>query len=163
MHAHPDTDHDLGSRFHLSLAIAAVALAQKPPRKMHMHGGGGPPAAPSVGQTRGRRIPAAVGHVPAGTDFAAAIETDLAILSSIGEVVWMGGTVNAGGNIDTGIAPGANPDAEWNAYWNPQSVLTVPQSGVKVSMFPLDITNSTLLAPPPHCNSTFCHRRRAAS
>jgi purine nucleosidase len=81
------------------------------------------------------------------TDFAAAIETDPSILSSIGEVVWMGGTINAGGNIDTGIAPGANPNAEWNAYWDPQSVLTVLQSGVKVSMFPLDITNSTLLAP----------------
>ena len=81
------------------------------------------------------------------TDFAAAIETDPAILSSIGEVVWMGGTINAGGNIDTGIAPGANPNAEWNAYWDPQSVRTVLQSGVKLSMFPLDITNSTLLAP----------------
>lgn len=81
------------------------------------------------------------------TDFAAAIETNPAILSSIGEVVWMGGTINAGGNIDTGIAPGANPNAEWNAYWDPQSVLTVLQSGVKLRMFPLDITNSTLLAP----------------
>ena len=81
------------------------------------------------------------------TDFAALIETDPAILSSIGEVVWMGGTINAGGNIDTGIAPGANPNAEWNAYWDPQSVLTVLQSGVRLSMFPLDITNSTLLGP----------------
>jgi purine nucleosidase len=81
------------------------------------------------------------------TDFAAAIETDPSILSSISEVVWMGGTINAPGNIDTGIAPGANPNAEWNAYWDPQSVLTVLQSGVKLSMFPLDITNSTLLAP----------------
>jgi inosine-uridine nucleoside N-ribohydrolase len=81
------------------------------------------------------------------TDFAAAIETDPGILRSIGEVVWMGGTINTGGNIDTGIAPGANPNAEWNAYWDPQSVRTVLQSGVNVKMFPLDITNSTLLAP----------------
>lgn len=41
----------------LSLAIAAGALAQKPPRKMHMHGGGGPPAAPTSVDPGGPPVP----------------------------------------------------------------------------------------------------------
>lgn len=83
------------------------------------------------------------------TDLAAVIEMQPSILDSIGEVVWMGGTIqpSTGGNIDTGIAPGANPNAEWNAYWDPASVQTVLQSGVRFTMFPLDVTNSTMLAP----------------
>ena len=81
------------------------------------------------------------------TDLAALLERNPALLDLIEEVVWMGGTINAGGNIDTGIAVGANPNAEWNAYWDPASVEAVLQSGVPFTMFPLDITNQTLLAP----------------
>ncbi|MEM1154931.1 MAG: hypothetical protein AAGI44_12385, partial [Pseudomonadota bacterium] len=41
----------------------------------------------------------------------------------IDAIVWMGGVYSDDpmtlpvGNVDTGIAPGANPNAEWNAYW----------------------------------------------
>jgi len=81
------------------------------------------------------------------TDLAAMLDRNPALLDQIDEVVWMGGTINAGGNIDTGIAVGANPNAEWNAYWDPASVEAVLQSGVPFTMFPLDITNQTMLAP----------------
>jgi purine nucleosidase len=81
------------------------------------------------------------------TDLARLMTLAPSIADSIGEIVWMGGTINAGGNIDTGIAPGANPNAEWNAYWDPASVLTVLESGLRFTMFPLDITNLTALSP----------------
>jgi purine nucleosidase len=81
------------------------------------------------------------------TDLAALLSRNPGMLGEIREVVWMGGTISAGGNIDTGIAPGANPNAEWNAYWDPASVLAVLQSGLSLTMFPLDITNQTLLGP----------------
>ena len=50
------------------------------------------------------------------------------------------------GNIDTGVAPGANPNAEWNVYWDPQATQDVLQSGIKVKMFPLNVTNSVTLS-----------------
>jgi len=70
----------------------------------------------------------------------------------INSIVWMGGSIlnvpNAvGGNIDTGIAPGANPNAEWNAYWDPAAVETVWASGIPFYLFPLNVTNSVLLTP----------------
>jgi len=86
--------------------------------------------------------------------------TDLAWLLSqtpdlkdqISSIVWMGGSIlgvsNAvGGNIDTGIAPGANPNAEWNAYWDPAAVETVWASGIPFYLFPLNVTNSVFLTP----------------
>jgi purine nucleosidase len=57
----------------------------------------------------------------------------------------MGGSIKAGGNIDTGIAIGANPNAEWNAYWDPYAVREVLASGLKIDMFPLDVTNQFFL------------------
>lgn len=59
----------------------------------------------------------------------------------------MGGSINAGGNIDTGISPGANPNAEWNAYWDPVSTQAVFDSGIPIYMFPLDVTNQAYLTP----------------
>lgn len=51
------------------------------------------------------------------------------------------------GNIDTGLAPGANQSAEWNAYWDPFAVKTVLESGVPLNIFPLNVTNSVVLTP----------------
>lgn len=58
------------------------------------------------------------------------------------EIVWMGGAISpTPGNIDPGIAIGANPNAEWNAYWDPYAVDTLFRSGVDFTIFPLDVTN----------------------
>lgn len=66
------------------------------------------------------------------------------------EIIWMGGAVppeggippgRTIGNIDTGIAIGANPNAEWNAYWDPYAVDTVFRSGIPIRLFPLNVTN----------------------
>lgn len=66
--------------------------------------------------------------------------------SELYEVVWMGGVISpTPGNIDPGIAIGANPDAEWNAYWDPYAVDTLIRSDVEFTMFPLNVTNDYLL------------------
>lgn len=68
-------------------------------------------------------------------------------------IVWMGGAYRESGqtgpigNIDTGIAPGANPNAEWNAYWDPDAVQTILESGIEFNIFPLNVTNNVLLTP----------------
>ncbi len=83
------------------------------------------------------------------TDIAYALKTDHDFKEKISEIVWMGGVYitkeTPNGNIDTGIAPGANPYAEWNVYWDPQSTKDVLTSGIKVKMFPLNVTNNVTL------------------
>lgn len=89
------------------------------------------------------------------TSLADAIGTlEQPITQLVDELVWMGGVYTPPGqtglpqgNIDTGIAPGANPNAEWNVYWDPYAVDTVLKSGVKFTMFPLNVTNNVLLTP----------------
>ncbi len=71
------------------------------------------------------------------------------------ELVWMGGVytppdqgdVLPVGNIDTGIAPGANPNAEWNVYWDPYAADRVLKAQLPFRMFPLNVTNDVLLTP----------------
>lgn len=72
----------------------------------------------------------------------------------VDELIWMGGVYTPPdqqglpvGNIDTGIAPGANPNAEWNVYWDPYAVDTVLKSGLRFTMFPLNVTNDVVLTP----------------
>lgn len=89
------------------------------------------------------------------TSVAEAIGTlPVPITRLVDELVWMGGAYTPpdqtglpAGNIDTGIAPGANPNAEWNVYWDPYAVDTVLKSGLPFTMFPLNVTNSVILTP----------------
>lgn len=84
------------------------------------------------------------------TDIAMAIKSDPDFKNKISEIVWMGGVYitdeTTAGNIDTGIAPGANPNAEWNVYWDPQATKDVLNSGISIKMFPLNVTNSVTLS-----------------
>lgn len=84
------------------------------------------------------------------TDIASAIKNDLSFKDKIEEIVWMGGVYitkeTPFGNIDTGVAPGANSNAEWNVYWDPQATEDVMQSGIKIKMFPLNVTNNVTLS-----------------
>ena len=87
------------------------------------------------------------------TPLVTAWEMNPAIKDGIDEILWMGGALppangNCGlpyGNVDPGLAPGANANAEWNAYWDPFSVQNVLASGVKLTMFPLNATNEVML------------------
>jgi purine nucleosidase len=86
------------------------------------------------------------------TDLAWLLQVNPDLKDEIAAVLWMGGSIlnvpnPVGGNIDTGIAPGANPNAEWNAYWDPAAVETVWSSGIPFYLFPLNVTNSVFLTP----------------
>lgn len=81
-------------------------------------------------------------------------EKDPSIKQGIDEILWMGGALapsggNCGlpyGNVDPGLAPGANANAEWNAYWDPFAVQNVLATGVPLTMFPLNATNEVMLS-----------------
>jgi len=88
------------------------------------------------------------------TDVANYIKSNPEYKNNVDSIVWMGGVYTPAkqrepmmGNIDTGIAPGANPHAEWNAYWDPDAVNTVLKSGIDFKMFPLNVTNKVFLTP----------------
>jgi purine nucleosidase len=73
-----------------------------------------------------------------------------ALLSKIGSLVWMGGAINVGGNLDpTTLPPGvANLFAEWNVFCDPFAADRVFQSTTfPITLFPLDITNSAAIDP----------------
>ena len=62
------------------------------------------------------------------------------------EIIWMGGAIfPTPGNVDPGIAIGANAAAEWNAYWDPYAVDTLFKSGAEFTIFPLGVTNNYFL------------------
>ena len=59
------------------------------------------------------------------------------ITESIEEIVLMGGGFFEGGNI--------TPAAEFNIYVDPEAAKIVLESGVKITMLPLDVTHKTLV------------------
>ncbi|MFT5822375.1 MAG: purine nucleosidase [Crocinitomix sp.] len=89
------------------------------------------------------------------TPLTTALSMDPNIKNGIAEIIWMGGALepangNCGfpyGNVDPGLAPGANANAEWNAYWDPFSVQEILASGIPLTMFPLNATNEVMLTP----------------
>jgi purine nucleosidase len=86
------------------------------------------------------------------TPLVRALRRDPSIKQGIGAVIWMGGALEPTpnecgpyGNVDTGLAPGANPNAEWNAFWDPSAVAETFASGLPIWMFPLNVTNQVFL------------------
>lgn len=67
----------------------------------------------------------------------------------IGQIIWMGGAINVGGNLDpaTVSTPPWNPLAEWNAFWDPASVDWIFRNTTcPIIQFPLDITNQAAVS-----------------
>lgn len=68
----------------------------------------------------------------------------------IGQIVWMGGAIRVGGNLDptTVPTPPANGCAEWNAFWDPASLDWIFRNTTcPFVQFPLDMTNQAVIAP----------------
>jgi inosine-uridine nucleoside N-ribohydrolase len=105
-----------------------------------------PPASPSAAETlvalaraHGARLTLiALGPL---TNVALALRLDPAALRSVGRLVWMGGAVDVRGN--------SSPDAEFNAYVDPDAAREVFDSGLRVDMVPLDATRQTRLERDP--------------
>ena len=75
--------------------------------------------------------------VPVGplTNIATAMRMEPRIIPKIQEIVLMGGAVGLGN---------ASPAAEFNIYADPEAAHVVFTSGVKITMMPLDLTNTAL-------------------
>ncbi|MEM1366946.1 MAG: nucleoside hydrolase [Cyanobacteria bacterium P01_H01_bin.15] len=76
------------------------------------------------------------------TNLAITLQNNPAITEKITELVWMGGALEVPGNVEKLYAPEQDGTAEWNAYWDPEAVATVWGSSIRITLCPLDITNS---------------------
>lgn len=76
------------------------------------------------------------------TTVATALNIEAAIASKIEQIVWMGGALEVGGNVEKSYAPEHDGSAEWNAYWDPIAVERVWQADIPFIMCPLDLTNT---------------------
>lgn len=106
------------------------------------------PLAPEAGQAFIARVlreaPEPVTLLETGplTTLAAALDIDSSIESKIKRLVWMGGALNAPGNIDKIIEGGQDGSAEWNVYWDPFAADRVWKTSIPIILCPLDITNN---------------------
>jgi inosine-uridine nucleoside N-ribohydrolase len=71
------------------------------------------------------------------TNLALAVERDGVALRGVGRVVAMGGAVDVPGNV--------TPDAEFNAYVDPEALARMLDAGVRVDLVPLDATRQAVL------------------
>ena len=71
------------------------------------------------------------------TNIAKVLKQDTVLTESIEEIVLMGGGFFEGGNI--------TPAAEFNIYVDPEAAKIVLESGLKITMLPLDVTHKTLV------------------
>lgn len=89
-----------------------------------------------------RSDPGSVTICPIGpmTNIGMALVKEPAIAERIAEVVIMGGSFHAGGNI--------TPTAEFNVFVDPHAAHVVFTSGVPMTIMPLDVTHQAQATPP---------------
>ncbi|HXH90771.1 MAG TPA: nucleoside hydrolase [Thermoanaerobaculia bacterium] len=72
-----------------------------------------------------------------------------ALNAKIEQIIWMGGAIHVGGNLDPATVPTPpwNKCAEWNAFWDAVSVEWVfKNTTCPIIQFPLDMTNRATIA-----------------
>ena len=80
------------------------------------------------------------------TNLAQALRLDPGILDKIQAVYFMGGAVYVPGNVADFYPDNPNKTAEWNIYVDPQAASEVFESGVPLTMIPLDSTDQVLIS-----------------
>lgn len=75
------------------------------------------------------------------TDVALALQQDPGIIDNIAHVVIMGGAFTVPGNLSDGPEPTNNTTAEWNMFIDATAAKYIFDSGVHVSIVPLDAIN----------------------
>ncbi|MGL5874548.1 MAG: nucleoside hydrolase [Xenococcaceae cyanobacterium] len=73
---------------------------------------------------------------------AAAIAIEPTIIEKISEIVWMGGALNVGGNVEKVFALEHDGTAEWNVFWDPIAAARIWQTEIPITLCPLDLTNT---------------------
>lgn len=76
------------------------------------------------------------------SNVAGALDRNPDIKRNVERLYFMGGAVNVAGNVDE---PGHDGTAEWNVYCDPGAAEVVFNSGIPITMVPLDATNGTPL------------------
>jgi inosine-uridine nucleoside N-ribohydrolase len=77
------------------------------------------------------------------TNLAEALQTEARLTDKIEQLTIMGGAVNVPGNITpSGFKKLENHHAEWNIYCDPYAASVVFDSGLPVTLVPLDVTNT---------------------
>ena len=79
------------------------------------------------------------------TTVAIALDKAPEIEAKIQKIVWMGGALNVGGNVEKSLEAGQDGSAEWNVYWDPISAARIWESKIEIIMCPLDLTNNVPL------------------
>ncbi|MGK7943922.1 MAG: nucleoside hydrolase [Microcystaceae cyanobacterium] len=81
------------------------------------------------------------------TTLATALDLDSTIETKIEKVVWMGGALNVGGNVEKAFALEQDGSAEWNVYWDAIAAKRIWQTAIPIVLCPLDITNTVPVTP----------------
>lgn len=76
------------------------------------------------------------------TNLAWALDHRPEVEDRIERLYWMGGALEVQGNVQE---PGHDGSAEWNAYWDPPAAARVWDSGIPITLFPLDATDQVPL------------------
>jgi purine nucleosidase len=73
------------------------------------------------------------------------LEAEPALQVKVARIVWMGGAIDAAGNLDPATLPAAavNSSAEWNAYWDPFAVdWMFRRTSTPILIVPLDVCDA---------------------
>lgn len=75
------------------------------------------------------------------TNLAEIVQADSGLKDQIEMIYIMGGAVDVPGNVGSSHAGIDNPFAEWNIYVDPHAAVLVFESGIPLTLVPLDATN----------------------
>lgn len=75
------------------------------------------------------------------TTVAQAIATEPKIIEKIAEIIWMGGALTVGGNVQKGYALEHDGTAEWNVFWDAIAAKQIWDTSIPITLCPLDLTN----------------------
>jgi pyrimidine-specific ribonucleoside hydrolase len=97
------------------------------------------------------------------TNVAEALQSTPGLGAKLAGITIMGGAVTVPGNIAESAVPVANPHAEWNIYIDPYAAGIVFQSGVPLTLIPLDATNHVPVNPAFYARIKAQHTTLAAT
>lgn len=81
------------------------------------------------------------------TNVATALDQAPEVEEKIKRIVWMGGALTVGGNVEKVFAPEHDGSAEWNVFWDPIAANRVWRSHIPIILCPLDLTNQVPVTP----------------
>jgi purine nucleosidase len=81
------------------------------------------------------------------TTIASAIAIAPDLIPKIQEIIWMGGALKVGGNVEKAFALEHDGTAEWNVFWDAISAKQIWDTAIPITLCPLDITNTVPVTP----------------